>query len=204
MREREKTIYELLDRNSPEKIFFIPYTDPFRFLVCVILSASNTDKKAIESAGALFDKYPTYDEIALLEPEKIVPLIYSSGLAQSKSVTIRDVAAYFSQNGEIKSREELLSIKGIGEKTASCYMQRAFNEPDIVVDTHVERVSYRLDLSTTHDRVKAMNELKVLFDVSLWNRLSDTLNYLGRTFCRPKPHCDACFLRGCCNFNSNP
>lgn len=198
MREREKTIYSLLDGNSPEEIFFIPYSDPFKFLVSVILSASSTDKRALENSAKLFALYPRCDEIASLDEDVIAGIINSSGLAKSKSRTILSAARYFSENGMFKTRKELLSIDGIGEKTASCYMQRVFKEPNIVVDTHVERVSYRLGLSTTHDRIRTMNEIKALFDDTLWNRVSDTLNNLGRTICRPRPHCDICFLRQYC------
>lgn len=198
MREREKKIYELLDENSPSEIFFIPYSDPFKFLVSVILSASSTDKRAVENSGKLFALYPTCQEIASLDQDEVRDIIYSSGLSQSKSRTIIETARYFSKNGMMKNREELLSIPGIGEKTASCYMQRVFGEPNIVVDTHVERVSLRLGLSASSDRIKTMNELKKLFDESLWNRLSDTLNYFGRTLCRPRPRCGSCFLKDYC------
>lgn len=199
MREREKKIYELLDENSPSEIFFIPYSDPFRFLVSVILSASSTDKRAVENNGKLFALYPTCQEIASLESSVVEDIIYSSGLSRSKSRTIIETARYFSKNGMMKNRKELLSISGIGEKTASCYMQMVFGEANIVVDTHVERVSFRLGLSATSDRIKTMNELKKLFDESLWNRLSDTLNYFGRTLCRPRPRCESCFLKDYCS-----
>ncbi len=198
MREKEKTIYRLLDENSPLEIFFLPYTDPVRFLITVILSASSTDRAAEESAARLYERFPSAEDILNAGEGEIEALIRSSGLAGGKSLTIKRVAEYVCNNGIPRTREELLSIKGIGEKTASCFMQHVYGEPNIVVDTHFERVSYRLGLSSSHNRVRTMNEVKLLFDESMWNRLSDTVNLLGRTVCRPKPLCSRCFLKESC------
>lgn len=198
MREKEKTIYRLLDENSPKEIFFLPYTDPVRFLITVILSASSTDRAAEESAARLYERFPSAEDILNAGESEIEALIRSSGLAGGKSRTIKRVAEYVCNNGVPRTREELLLIKGIGEKTASCFMQHVYGEPNIVVDTHFERVSYRLGLSSSHNRVRTMNEVKLLFDESMWNRLSDTVNLLGRMVCRPKPLCSRCFLKESC------
>ena len=198
MREKEQEIFNTLDKAMPERIFFLPYTDSFRFLVTVILSQSNTDRMAEKSARALFDTYPDALSIAVADIDSIEKLIHSSGLSLSKSRTIKKTALYFLEHGEPETREELLSIKGIGEKTASVYEERVLGGNAVVVDTHFERVSYRLGLSSTHDRNKTMREIMEKFPSSCWNRLSDTLNYLGRTICRPKPKCVECILKESC------
>lgn len=198
MREKEREIYRLLDLNSPDEISFLTYTDPVKFLITVILSASSTDRVAVESAGKLFEGFPTIGSLAGADEGDIEALIHSSGLSKSKSAAIRRVAEYVIMNGPPRTREELLSIKGIGEKTASCYMQHVYGESNIVVDTHFERVSYRLGLSTSHNRIRTMNEVKLLFDRDMWNRLSDTVNLLGRTICRPRPDCGRCFMKENC------
>lgn len=198
MREKEKQIFNTLDEAMPEEIFFLPCIDSLSFLITVILSQSNTDRKAEESAHLLFERFPDAESIASADTESIEKLIHSSGLSASKSRTIKDVALYFLLHGEPKTREELLSIKGIGEKTAAVYVQRILGGNAVVVDTHFERVSYRLGLSSSHDRNRTMREIMEKFDKDCWNRLSDTLNYLGRTVCRPKPRCRECILKESC------
>lgn len=199
MREREKEIFTILDRNTPSQVFFLPYgNDPYRFLVSVILSASSTDRMAVVSAERLFARFPRLEDVAGADEESIRALIHSSGLAATKAGTIRRVSEYIRDRGLPKTRNELLSIRGIGEKTASCYVQKVLSEPSVVVDTHFERVSYRLSLSSSHDRNRTMREIEKTFDKSCWSRLSDCVNYLGRTFCRPSPRCGECFLEEKC------
>ncbi len=198
MREKEREIFNTLDKSMPKEIFFLPCTDSLSFLITVILSQSNTDRKAEESAGLLFESFPDAESIASANIESIERLIHSSGLSMSKSRTIKETALYFLNHGEPKTREELLSIKGIGEKTASVYIQRILSGDAVVVDTHFERVSYRLGLSSSHDRDRTMREIMAKFDSRCWNRLSDTLNYLGRTICRPRPKCSECVLKESC------
>ena len=194
----EKEIYRLLDENSPREVFFIPYTDPFRFLVTVILSCASNDRAAVISAGKLFSAYPGEKDIVSAPDDEVERLIFSSGLARRKCRTIKAAAGYFVRNRRPQSRADVLSIPGVGEKTASCYMQHVFSAPSVTVDIHFERVSYRLGFSSSHDRIRTMHEIMELFDSSLWNRLSDTVNLLGRTFCRPKAKCGECFLKESC------
>ncbi len=198
MNDYESRIYTLLDENSPREVFFLPPSEPFRFLTAVILSCAGSDRAALLSLERLFSRYSTPLEITQAPDDEIESLIHSSGLAEKKRRTIKAAAEYFVKNGKPESREELLSIPGIGEKTASCYMQRVLGESAVVVDIHFERVSWRLELSSSHDRVRTMHEIMEKFDRECWNRLSDTVNLLGRTFCRPKPRCGECFLSETC------
>jgi len=194
----ETRIYTLLDENSPSEIFFLPPSEPFRFLTAVILSCAGSDRAALLSLERLLSRYATPSAITAAPDEEIEALIHSSGLAERKRKTIKAAAEYFVRNGEPKTREELLSIPGIGEKTASCYLQRVMGESAVVVDIHFERASWRLALSSSHDRIRTMHEIMEKFDKRCWNRLSDTVNLLGRIFCRPKPRCGECFLGETC------
>lgn len=180
-------------------MFFLPYRDdPYRFLVSVILSASSTDRMAVISSERLFGRFPDCAAVAGADEKEIEVLIHSSGLSKTKAGTIRRVSEYIKDNGLPETKEELLGIKGIGEKTAACYAQRVLSLPAVVVDTHFERVSYRLGLSSSHEREKTMREIEKSFEPSLWSRLSDSVNYLGRTICRPHPECGRCFLEEKC------
>lgn len=198
MGEYETEIFRLLDENSPKEVFFLPYTDPFRFLVTVILSCASNDREAVKSAEKLFALFPSEREILAAPDEDIERTIRSSGLSIRKTKTIKSTAEYFVKRGKPATREEVLSIPGVGEKTASCYMQHVFSKPSVTIDIHAERVSWRLGLSSSHDRTRTMHEIMEKYDSSSWNRLSDTLNLLGRTFCRPKPKCGECFLEESC------
>lgn len=198
MNDYEAAIYTLLDENSPREVFFLPPSEPFRFLTAVILSCAGSDRAALISLDRLFSRYSTPSEIINAPDEEIEALIHSSGLAERKRRTIKAAAEYFVRNGEPKRREDLLSIPGIGEKTAACYAQRILAESAVVVDIHFERVSWRLALSSSHDRIRTMHEIMEKFDRRCWNRLSDTVNLLGRTYCRPKPRCGECFLSETC------
>ena len=199
MKEREKEIFTALDRATPSEVFFLPYRDdPYRFLVSVILSASSADRMAVISSERLFERFPDVSDVAEADEEEIEVLIHSSGLSKTKACTIKRVSQYIRDNGLPKTKEELLGIKGIGEKTAACYAQHVLSLPAVVVDTHFERVSYRLGLSSSHDREKTMREIEKSFDSPCWSRLSDCVNYLGRTICRPRPECGRCFLEEKC------
>ena len=199
MKEKERVIFDILDSSFPGKIEFLPMgDDPLRYLVRVILSLSSTDRMAEFSSKRLFERFKTAEEIARADETEIAYLIRQSGLERQKSEVIKRTAQYFLEKGIPKSREELLSIKGIGEKSASCFIQSVLGGNAIVVDTHVLRVSYRIGLTTTKNRDKAMHELERNFDEELWNRLSDTLGALGRSVCRPRPKCMECILKENC------
>ena len=191
-------IIEVLDRYFPEKIEFLPCTEPFRFLVTVILSGSSTDKMAAISAERLFSAYPDPSSISRAPREEIEELIHGSGLFRAKAANIQALSTFVEMNGIPDTMEELVKLPGIGEKTAACYLQRVLGKSAVVVDTHFERTAFRLGLTDTHNREKAAKEIRERFDSSLWNRMSDTVNALGRKCCRPKPKCDCCPVEKLC------
>ena len=197
----ESTVFEIiskLDLVFPKEIEFLPCTEPFRFLVTVILSGSSTDKMAAISAEKLFSAYPNPHSIAGAEREEIEKLIHGSGLFRAKAKNIQELSRIVDQHGIPDTLEELVKLPGVGEKTASCYLQRVKGESAVVVDTHFERTAFRLGLTDTHDRSKASREIKETIDKEYWSRLSDTVNSLGRMFCRPKPKCIECPLSKLC------
>lgn len=196
--DRSILIFNKVDENTPSTVFFIPYTTPFAFLVTVILSASSTDKRAIENSKALFETFPDERALSSASEEEIEKIIHSSGLSRVKARNIKALSEIVLEEGIGSTREELERLPGVGEKTASCFLSRVYNEPSVVVDTHFERTSYRLGLTDTHNRSKAMREIMDIYEPKYWNRLSDCINYLGRTFCRPKPNCENCYMNSIC------
>ena len=178
----------------PKEIEFLPCTEPFRFLVTVILSGSSTDKMAMISAEKLFGVFPDPKAISEAKRGEIEDLIHSSGLFRAKAKNIQELSKIVVERGIPDTLEELVKLPGVGEKTASCYLQKVKGESAVVVDTHFERTAFRLGLTHTHDRIKACKEIKDTIDKEYWNRVSDTVNNLGRKFCRPKPSCNQCPL----------
>ena len=197
----ESTPFEIiskLDMVFPKEIEFLPCTEPFRFLVTVILSGSSTDKIAMISAEKLFGVFPDPKAISEAKSEEIEDLIHSSGLFRAKAKNIQELSKIVVERGIPDTLEELVKLPGVGEKTASCYLQKVKGESAVVVDTHFERTAFRLGLTHTHDRIKACKEIKDTIDKEYWNRVSDTVNNLGRKFCRPKPSCNQCPLSNLC------
>ena len=197
----ESTPFEIiskLDMVFPKEIEFLPCTEPFRFLVTVILSGSSTDKMAMISAEKLFGVFPSPKAISEAKRGEIEDLIHSSGLFRAKAKNIQELSKIVVERGIPDTLEELVKLPGVGEKTASCYLQKVKGESAVVVDTHFERTAFRLGLTHTHDRIKACKEIKDTIDKEYWNRVSDTVNNLGRKFCRPKPSCNQCPLSNLC------
>ena len=197
----ESTPFEIiskLDMVFPKEIEFLPCTEPFRFLVTVILSGSSTDKMAMISAEKLFGVFPSPKAISEAKREEIEDLIHSSGLFRAKAKNIQELSKIVVERGIPDTLEELVKLPGVGEKTASCYLQKVKGASAVVVDTHFERTAFRLGLTHTHDRIKACKEIKDTIDKEYWNRVSDTVNNLGRKFCRPKPSCNQCPLSNLC------
>lgn len=197
----ESTTFEIiskLDSIFPKEIEFLPCSEPFRFLVTVILSGSSTDKMAMISAERLFSIYPDPHAISEADRDSIESLIHASGLFRAKAKNIQELSKIVDKEGIPDTLEELVKLPGVGEKTASCYLQKVKGESAVVVDTHFERTAFRLGFTDTHDRNKACREIKERIDKEYWNRVSDTVNNLGRKFCRPKPKCLQCPLSDLC------
>lgn len=191
-------IFFQLNAKSPEKVFFLKQTEPFRFLVTVILSGSSTDRQAELSAERLFSTFPTLEELSMATEEQIGECIHASGLFRSKAHKISLLSKIVLEKGIPNTMEELVELPGVGEKTAACYLSSVLGQPAVVVDTHFARTARRLGLTDTDDRAKAAQEIREKFPSEYWNRLSDTVNLLGRIYCRPKPKCEECFMAKLC------
>ena len=191
-------IINSLDSYFPQEISFLSYSNPFRYLVTVILSGSSTDRMAEISAERLFSVFADASSLKDAKVEEIEELIHASGLFRAKAKNIQELSKIVVERGIPDTLEELMKLPGVGEKTASCYLQKVKGESAVVVDTHFERTAFRLGLTHTHDRIKACKEIKDTIDKEYWNRVSDTVNNLGRKFCRPKPCCNQCPLSNLC------
>jgi endonuclease-3 len=181
---------------------------PWELLVATILSAQCTDQRVNQVTPHLFKRYHTPLEFAQAKPGDLESLIRTTGFYKSKAKNLmgcgRVVAERFS--GQVPSTiEELISIPGVGRKTANVVLGNAFGKPAVVVDTHVKRVANRLDLTRSDDPEKIEEDLQRFFPPGQWTGVSQRLLLHGRYVCLArKPKCGTCALAEVCPWEGKP
>lgn len=205
MTKKEKTLYILnyLDRLFPNAGCELKYTSDYGFLIAVMLSAQTTDVAVNKVTEVLFSKYKTIEELANASYEDICEIIKKIGLFKVKARNLLDICKVLIEkhNGKVPSGlEDLLSLPGVGIKTAGVVRAELFHIPDVPVDTHVERVSKRLGLVNKSDTPIEINgKLKKLIPLDLQISAHHKFIHFGRYFClAKKPNCDKCELRNIC------
>lgn len=203
-KERAQFILGELKKMHPDAGCELNFKTPFELLVAVILSAQCTDKRVNEVTKELFRHYNSAEEFASLSPQELEPLIHSCGFYHNKALNVIGAAKGIVERfgGKVPgSMEELISLPGVGRKTASVVMTVAFNEPAMPVDTHVFRVSGRLYLSDGKTPEAVESELKALYPPEEWNAVHHTLIFHGRYICKAlRPDCQNCTLKDYCRF----
>lgn len=177
----------------------------FELLIATILSAQATDVGVNKVTPRLFERFPTPAHLAEASEEAVIECIQSLGLYRSKAKNIRLCAQQLLErfNGEVpRTREELVSLAGVGRKTANVVMSVAFNIPAFAVDTHVERISKRLQICRQKDTVLEVEEtLCRKIPKELWSRAHHWMIFFGRYHCiARKPKCHECPLLEMCAF----
>lgn len=181
------------------------HRNAFELLIATILSAQATDVGVNKVTPKLFERFPTPAHLAEASEESVIECIQSLGLYRSKAKNIRLCAQQLLErfNGEVpQSREELVSLAGVGRKTANVVMSVAFNIPAFAVDTHVERISKRLQICRQKDSVLEVEEtLCRKIPKELWSRAHHWMIFFGRYHCiARKPKCHECPLLEMCAF----
>ena len=181
------------------------HRNAFELLIATILSAQATDVGVNKVTPKLFERFPTPAQLAAASEESVIECIQSLGLYRSKAKNIRLCAQQLMErfNGEVpKTREELVSLAGVGRKTANVVMSVAFNIPAFAVDTHVERISKRLQICRQKDTVLEVEEtLCHKIPKELWSRAHHWMIFFGRYHCiARKPKCHECPLLEMCVF----
>ena len=176
--------------------------DPFKILISTILSARTRDSNTEEASKTLFAKYNTPELIANAEVEELEKLIFKSGFYRVKAARIKEVSQI------IKDRfasvvpddfEDLISLPGVGAKTANCVLVYAFKIPAIPVDTHVHRIPNRLGWIKTQKPEETEKELKKIIPKDHWIHLNRLFVRFGQEICLPNhPKCDLCPINGHC------
>ena len=201
-RARAQLILTQLKKDYPNAATELNYKTPFQLLVSTILSAQATDVSVNKATPALFDKYPDAKSMAKAEPEEIIPYIKTIGLYRNKAKSIVGSAKKLVElsGGELANDFDLLlSLPGVGRKTANVVLSNAFERPAIAVDTHVGRLARRLKFSKYDNPDKVEKDLEILFDKDDWVFLHHALILHGRRVCKArKPACDNCSLAPYC------
>lgn len=178
------------------------YHNVYELVVAVALSAQTTDVSVNKITPNLFSKYPTVYDLAKAEYNDVYNIIKTIGLAKTKTNNIINLAkkVITDFNGLIPNTfEELITLPGVGRKTANVVLAEGFNIPRIAVDTHVERVSKRLELVEESKSVLDVEkELMLLIPEEKWHQGHHYLLFFGRYLCTARsPKCNSCFNKNC-------
>lgn len=199
MTKHTAMILQLLDENiGTEYRCYLDHENAWQLLIATILSAQCTDARVNIVTKDLFIKYPSIEAFAGADLEELEDDIHSTGFYHNKAKNIilccRQLLERF--GGEVPSDINLLtSLAGVGRKTANVIRGNIYNEPSIVVDTHVKRISKKLGLTQEEDPVKVEYDLMKKLPKDHWIRYNIQIIRLGRTICKaPTPDCDQCFL----------
>lgn len=182
----------------------LDHRNPFELLVATILSAQCTDRQVNMVSRDLFNQLKTPQDFVDVDPRTLEGLIRPTGYFRNKAKNIKACSTALVDNfgGEVpRTIEELVTLPGVGRKTANVVLGAAFGTPGIVVDTHVSRISQRLGLTTNKDPVKIEFDLMDLVPKRAWNDFSLHLIYFGREYCMArKPRCPGCPVRRQCPY----
>ncbi|MFY9377324.1 MAG: endonuclease III [Peptococcia bacterium] len=182
----------------------LTYRNPFELLIAVILSAQSTDQQVNKVTEPLFARYPTPEAIAELTEEELTMEIKGVGLFRNKAKNILATAKILVEQYDSQvpqDRESLLTLPGVGRKTANVVLANAFGIPAFGVDTHVLRVSNRLGLAEGNNPLRVEEQLTRLLPQDKWAEAHHWLIWHGREVCQArKPKCTQCFLLDLCPY----
>ncbi len=203
MAKRTKQILERLDEAyGREYVCYLNHGNAWQLLIAVIMSAQCTDARVNLVTKDLFRKYDTLEKFAYAELEELEQDIHSIGFYHNKARNIilcaRKLVEEF--GGEVPSSlEDLISLTGVGRKTANVIRGNIYHEPSVVVDTHVKRISKRLGLTKEDDPVKIEYDLMKALPKDHWILYNIQIITLGRSICTARaPKCSECFLSDVC------
>lgn len=204
MRKRTEVleIFNILEKTIPNPVTELEYKNPYTFLIAVILSAQSTDKGVNKATPALFAVVDTPQKMLDLGIDKLKSYIKTIGLYNNKAKNImlmsKDLVEKF--GGIIpQDREKLESLAGVGRKTANVVLNVIWNKPVIAVDTHVIRVSNRLDFSQSQNPLKIEEDLNKVLPDNYKILANHLLVLFGRYTCKAqKPECEICPISHLC------
>ena len=205
---RVKKIWPILKKTYPNAKSALNFRNPFQMLISTILSAQCTDVRVNIVTKVVFKKYKSVADWAKADLKNIESDIRSTGFYHNKALNIKNASKEIIErfNGSVPdTMEELVTLPGVGRKTANVVLGNAFGRPAIACDTHVIRLSRRLQLSANRDPVKLEFDLAEILPKTIWTLFSHALILHGRAFCKArKPDCNNCPISTYCPAAGKP
>jgi len=207
-KQRVKKIWSILKKKYPDAKIALRFVNPLELLVSTILSAQCTDVRVNMVTKDLFRKYKSAGDWAKADLKQIESEIRSTGFFRNKALNIKKACTKITEQygGKVPgTMDELLTLPGVGRKTANCVLGDAFGIPGITCDTHVIRLSRRLGLSENSDPVKLEFDLAEIVPKKNWTAFSHLIITHGRNVCMArKPNCPDCPIAKHCPSANNP
>jgi endonuclease III len=199
---RARRIDKILAETYPDAHCELDFSTPLELAVATILSAQSTDAGVNKVTPGLFAKYPTAADYAAADRAELEEMIHSTGFFRAKTNSLIGLGQALVEryDGEVPPRlRDLVTLPGIGRKTANVILGNAFGIPGITVDTHFGRLARRFGWTTQDDPVKVEHEVGALFPKRDWTMLSHRLIFHGRRLCHArKPACGVCPVARLC------
>lgn len=203
-KEKALTINSELSRLYPEAACSLTYTNPLELIIATVLSAQCTDARVNIVSKDLFARYRTAEDFAGADPDELMEIIKPCGFYKNKAKNIQGLCRGVLERfgGELPgTMDELLTLPGVGRKTANLVLGTVFNDPGIVADTHCIRLSNRFGLCTSEDPVKVEQQLTALIPKPERLVFCHRLIYHGRAVCTARsPKCGECTLAALCSY----
>ncbi|MDI9495967.1 MAG: endonuclease III [Bacillota bacterium] len=204
MMTKAEKVYDLLKAAYPDARCGLDYDSPFQLLISTMLSAQATDKSVNKVTEDLYKQYPDLDSFLKLSQEEIEEKIRQIGLYKNKAKNIYKMLRVLRDKfkGQVpKSLEDLMSLPGVGRKTASVVLVEAFNIPAFPVDTHVFRVTRRIGLAGGNTADKVSDEMMKRLPKYKWHLMHHLLITHGRSICTAQsPKCGSCTINKICSY----
>ncbi len=209
LRRRARRIVAVLGETYPDAHCELDFTTPLELLVATVLSAQCTDQRVNKVTPALFAAYPTAADYAGADRAELEAMIAPTGFFRQKAATLQGIGRALTDRygGEVPARlDDLVTLPGVGRKTANVVLGNAFDVPGITVDTHLGRLARRLGWTQHTDPDKVERDLMDLFPSKDWTLMCHRVIWHGRRRCHAKrPACGACPVsRWCPSFGEGP
>ncbi|MEY3385939.1 MAG: endonuclease [Bacteroidota bacterium] len=200
--QRLTMILDRLAQAYPDARVGLDFSTPLELLIATILSAQCTDERVNIVTKSLFKQFPTVHDYAAAPLEQLEEAVRSTGFYKNKARNIQLCCQRLITEfgGEVpRSLEELVTLAGVGRKTANCVLSNCFDIPGLTVDTHVTRISNLLELVSSHDAVKIEFALMKILQPERWNEFDRLIITHGRRTCiARRPQCGRCSIADLC------
>lgn len=198
-------IIKILKDTYPDAKCSLDFTTPFQMLVSVILSAQCTDDRVNKTTPAIFAKYSAPEDFVNIDIAELENLVHPCGFYKNKAKNIKETAKIIVEkyNGKVpETMDELISLPGVGRKTANVVMLETFNKPQgIAVDTHCKRVSNRVGFSKESEPTKIEQDLLKLIPTKYYADVNHIFIWHGRYTCMARnPNCENCSIKSYCKY----